>query len=1007
MFHNGPPVVRLDGDQRRDAKRARTGSVDLSGSDADYSGHSDKRKSTAVTDAEKQRVASCIVAEMEHGAESVLPKPPETFMVRQSSIDHVLDDTDTEFPDIESLVKPGDSFSDEYVLLWRNAMRQDSSIGSLPFDVLVRFSQEVYDEWVCNRTYGGSSNNPMQAVVQARQKFGIRDQDRVGVAAIEKRWIQCAYALTTIDIALVRQVQTLRSHGTGSSGEVVSDNTTVHNVMTIVPKGEGGHLRLTDINPMTDLTRLLTLQRQMHEHSLLAMQNTRDVLVSMDSLFRMSHPKSRSQVTGLGSLQINRYYHQNRDVKTLSTKGALMRSLWGLLSRMQARRVGASVYKPLTVDGQNTGSYILHSTIDEFVRNMTALSRSSANFEMSMCMSLESFSKDFEDRHDEFYFPYLTVNHGVYAFKGGLMDAVNRQLIFFDGDDPNVQRIKDRCDATIALFETRERQLRSKLIPQADLLAQSAREAIETSDDGMRIKRDMVVIEDAKDAAEDECARLGREMEYVKARMDKMYSSKKTVDEDGTTMEELTEEYKDICTKCDAKKKEIRDMDNALQTKEREYNEAMEDNMRVLHDAEYLHTDMDNCMDALKMLRGLLPGEDARHGLVAEKYFEQAFPFDDFISWLTPVCVPCIHEELVNTVPCEHHGGGPHDMFTLSWYHQMPTPRWEKIFTDQGLPSRAVQFSAYIAVGRLNVPYGKWESHTFVTNTRGEPKTGKSVVQKIKAYMRSKSNHAYFMNWSENKFGMSMVLGSNEKEVPSVLFVQDYTNHLCKSMTQDQFLLTAEQAENTSWPRKNKSTLNIRGHFPHTDYSGNPPMPYTGREATRRVVTTVFPRRIKKEDPNLMRDLKEKEILQLAWKSTIAYNEWAVQYGDKGLWDRDENGDGALCSYFHDRQRDNESSNSPLLHFMDTEVDEHFIIRRDAVMSFSKFKKLLAQITKGKKQEDWSTGQFINTFKQFDIDWVDRRVTNHPMLGNHKSGQYLVGIEPRAAAPAPAPAATS
>lgn len=931
-----------------------------------------------------------------------LPIAPPAQLVRQSSLMFKLDDKDVDFADVESLVSPRGLFSKEYSLFWENTMRYESSIASLELTALLRFMQDIYEEWVCNRSYGGSSNNPIHALEQARLKFGIREQDRVGVAAIEKRWKQCSLAVMNVDIAIVQQIDTLRTHGrvNVSDKPVAEGQSAVDNVMAMTQLAEeGGELRLTDLDPMTDMTRLLDLQRQTYEHTLLAMQQTRDMLVSLDCLYRISHRSSRAQVTGLASLQINRYYHQTRENTRISNKGALMRTLWFQLARMQARRVGAVVYKPLTILGQNTGAYTIHSSIEDFVRTMTSLSENVANFELSMMMPLDSFIKDFTDRRDAYFFPHLNVNHGVYAFQGGMMDVVNKRLVFFDEKDEDVVRMKCRCDGTIKLFAQREELLRTKLIPMLALRASVARSSMEKMDDAIEIKEAIAVLKIAIEKAAEDKDRLVANMDEASEQLEAIRQhNRRLPSAEHKCEQESVDAYRTNSDDAQDKEEELNRLKKGLQEREEQLYAVQREFQDVLDEEEDLHTELQTCHDTLKMLRGLMPGEAARHGVVAEVWTEQKFPFDDFIQWLTPICITCLEGDELREMPCpcDHTGGASHS-FVLSWYHQLPTSQWEKIFTDQGLPLAAVMFSGYVSLGRLNVPYGLWEEHTFVTNTRGEPKTGKTIVQRMKAALRGKSKHAYFMNWSENKFGMSMVLGTTEEERPSVIFLQDYTAALTHAMSQDQFLLTAEQATNTSWPRKNKSTLNVEGHFPHTDYSGNPPLPFTGREASRRVVTTIFPQRIRKENPKLQRTLMTGEFLQLAWKSTRAYEEWALQYSDKGLWDLDEDGSGALCKYYHDRQRDNESSNSPLLHFLESEVNEHFNIRRGSTMTFSRFKRMLGNITKGRRQEDWSLGQFQNTLRQFNIEYVNRRTTNHPDLVGVR-GEWLVGIEPKAQA---------
>lgn len=210
-------------------------------------------------------------------------------------------------------------------------------------------------------------------------------------------------------------------------------------------------------------------------------------------------------------------------------------------------------------------------------------------------------------------------------------------------------------------------------------------------------------------------------------------------------------------------------------------------------------------------------------------------------------------------------------------YDELNTPKFDSIFAPQDWDSTMIKWM-FVFIGRLFYEVNEMDSWQVIPFMKGVAGTGKSTVIKVVQLMYNMKDIGVISNNIEKKFGLSTIFNKTLFVIPELKgdFAMDQADF--------QSMVTGEEL---SLAQKNKDPLTGQWTVPGI-MAGNESAGWEDKSGSisRRIVVFDFPNKVPPEklNPNLINEIRDKEIPTIIRKSTLAYHEALEKYRGGDIW---------------------------------------------------------------------------------------------------------------------------
>ena len=210
-------------------------------------------------------------------------------------------------------------------------------------------------------------------------------------------------------------------------------------------------------------------------------------------------------------------------------------------------------------------------------------------------------------------------------------------------------------------------------------------------------------------------------------------------------------------------------------------------------------------------------------------------------------------------------------------YDDLHTPMFDSIFGPQEWDTTMIKWM-FVFIGRLFYEVNEMDSWQVIPFMKGVAGTGKSTVIKVVQLMYNMRDIGVISNNIEKKFGLATIFNKTLFVVPELKgdFAMDQADF--------QSMVTGEEL---SLAQKNKMPLTGQWTVPGI-MAGNESAGWEDKSGSisRRIVVFDFPNKVPldKLNPNLINEIRDKEIPTIIRKASLAYRDALVRFRGGDIW---------------------------------------------------------------------------------------------------------------------------
>lgn len=210
-------------------------------------------------------------------------------------------------------------------------------------------------------------------------------------------------------------------------------------------------------------------------------------------------------------------------------------------------------------------------------------------------------------------------------------------------------------------------------------------------------------------------------------------------------------------------------------------------------------------------------------------------------------------------------------------YEDLHTPMFDSIFGPQEWDETMIKWM-FVFIGRLFYEVNEMDSWQVIPFMKGVAGTGKSTVIKVVQLMYNMRDIGVISNNIEKKFGLATIFNKTLFVVPELKgdFAMDQADF--------QSMVTGEEL---SLAQKNKMPLTGQWTVPGI-MAGNESAGWEDKSGSisRRIVVFDFPNKVPldKLNPNLINEIRDKEIPTIIRKASMAYHDALSRFRRGDIW---------------------------------------------------------------------------------------------------------------------------
>ena len=250
---------------------------------------------------------------------------------------------------------------------------------------------------------------------------------------------------------------------------------------------------------------------------------------------------------------------------------------------------------------------------------------------------------------------------------------------------------------------------------------------------------------------------------------------------------------------------------------------------------------------------------------------------DTFVTYDEPIDEQLVSCKIIKKdfLPV-YYEGNPRVSPKLS-YDDIHTPMFDSIFGPQDWDATMIKWM-FVFIGRLFYEVNEMDSWQVIPFMKGVAGTGKSTVIKVVQLMYNMRDIGVISNNIEKKFGLATIFNKTLFVVPELKgdFAMDQADF--------QSMVTGEEL---SLAQKNKMPLTGQWTVPGI-MAGNESAGWEDKSGSisRRIVVFDFPNKVPldKLNPNLINEIRDKEIPAIIRKASLAYHDALDRYRGGDIW---------------------------------------------------------------------------------------------------------------------------
>ena len=250
---------------------------------------------------------------------------------------------------------------------------------------------------------------------------------------------------------------------------------------------------------------------------------------------------------------------------------------------------------------------------------------------------------------------------------------------------------------------------------------------------------------------------------------------------------------------------------------------------------------------------------------------------DTFVTYDDPIDEHLVSCKIIkkNFLPA-YYKGNPRVSPKMT-YDDLHTPMFDSIFGPQDWDATMIRWM-FVFIGRLFYEVNEMDSWQVIPFMKGVAGTGKSTVIKVVQLMYNMRDIGVISNNIEKKFGLATIFNKTLFVVPELKgdFAMDQADF--------QSMVTGEEL---SLAQKNKMPLTGQWTVPGI-MAGNESAGWEDKSGSisRRIVVFDFPNKVPldKLNPNLINEIRDKEIPTIIRKASLAYHDALARFRGGDIW---------------------------------------------------------------------------------------------------------------------------